>query len=623
MSNKNNISDFGPVYNQFENKPIDAIKYILSKKEGQAVKALYREDTGFVDIIWGENDKNNKGFGLKHIVEKHGKDVENLGFSIESFITVLFNVGSKVNDKQNKDRFNIVGEKFKLVISEKWNGKEKRFLLTAFEIEKRTGKAKSALGSLFGVEPLSQQPVNANIQQKSLQGLKFDNKIYNIGVGGLELTIDSILEIIKDYRHSIINLSQKLKGENLQITAFNIWNFIKQNTTYTHDKKGIEELRTPERLIYDKIGDCDDYTIFAASVLLNLGYKPQLYVVAFNNNPNYGHIYLSVDNIVIDGVMNEFNKHPENITQTMIVNVDGSREIHKKNAKMIIQKLNGIEQANNYPFSDMVNELIPTIGGVENDTVYFDSQEMAELAENYIDQIEGLGLGDIEGLGKIKDWFKKAAKKVKEKAKKVKEKVKSSKVTKFIKKTSFAPIRGAYLLLLKLNFLKQATMLYVGYMSKAEAVKNGLDIVQHEKLVAARKKFENFWQKAGGNIDVLKKAVSKGRGVKVFEKKGLGVVTAAASAAAVGSAATFWGKLKDWFKGIDLKKMFSKAKGGLSKVKEVFTKDVEPDLEEQSLITQAQEKENDNNKITTLNSESNNLLYVAAAAGLALILILK
>ena len=149
----------------------------------------------------------------------------------------------------------------------------------------------------------------------------FKNEIIPIGVGGLDLTLQSIVSIIYDYAKSIQDLSLKLKGSTLLETSSNIWRFLKLNTTYKQDKFNFEELRTPRRLIYDKIGDCDDYSIFTASVLLNLKYNPVLDIVAFNNKPNYGHIFVTIDNIIVDAVMDKFNVIPPNITKTKKINL--------------------------------------------------------------------------------------------------------------------------------------------------------------------------------------------------------------------------------------------------------------------------------------------------------------
>ena len=66
--------EFGRIYRQFKRKPKQAIKHLIRVKQGEAVSAMFRSDIGFIDIVWGENDPvTNKGFGLKHIIEKHGK----------------------------------------------------------------------------------------------------------------------------------------------------------------------------------------------------------------------------------------------------------------------------------------------------------------------------------------------------------------------------------------------------------------------------------------------------------------------------------------------------------------------------------------------------------------------
>ena len=60
------VGIFGPIYDQFQKQPKLAIKHLLKVQNGECPKALYRDDIGFIDIVWGENDpKTNKGYGLK------------------------------------------------------------------------------------------------------------------------------------------------------------------------------------------------------------------------------------------------------------------------------------------------------------------------------------------------------------------------------------------------------------------------------------------------------------------------------------------------------------------------------------------------------------------------------
>ena len=81
------IGEFGPIYSQFKGKPKQAIKHLKKVRKGEALKVFYRDEIGFVDLVWGENDpKSNKGFGLKHIIEKHSKEIARLGFEVEDFL---------------------------------------------------------------------------------------------------------------------------------------------------------------------------------------------------------------------------------------------------------------------------------------------------------------------------------------------------------------------------------------------------------------------------------------------------------------------------------------------------------------------------------------------------------
>jgi len=126
-------NEFGTVYTEFKNKPKEAIKLLLKVQEGECINALYREDIGYIDIVWGENDKNNKGYGLKHIYEKHGHEIKELGFDIEYFIPIVVQFGNLFLSKKD-DKIYLEGKMFRVIIKTTWNGKNKQFLLSAFDL---------------------------------------------------------------------------------------------------------------------------------------------------------------------------------------------------------------------------------------------------------------------------------------------------------------------------------------------------------------------------------------------------------------------------------------------------------------------------------------------------------
>ncbi len=128
---------FGTIYTQFENQPVKAIKHLIKVKEGEAVNALYRDDIGFIDIVWGENDPlTNIGFGLKHIIEKHGKEIEQLGFEIESFIPIVVQFGDFNAKKSEPHKKVYQSDLFRFVVAIDKN-KSKKWLLTAFDLRKK------------------------------------------------------------------------------------------------------------------------------------------------------------------------------------------------------------------------------------------------------------------------------------------------------------------------------------------------------------------------------------------------------------------------------------------------------------------------------------------------------
>lgn len=145
---KNTVGEFGEQFTQFKDRPVEAIKFLkrYGKKNGsgECLKAIKVPSIGYVDFVWGENDKNNKGYGLKHIIEKHGKDIEIHNYQIEQFIPIVLTYGI-LRKKPEDDKYILEGKNFRAVISTKYKGKNKQWLLTAFDItpKKKTAKRRS------------------------------------------------------------------------------------------------------------------------------------------------------------------------------------------------------------------------------------------------------------------------------------------------------------------------------------------------------------------------------------------------------------------------------------------------------------------------------------------------
>ena len=141
MIKNNNKSKFGPVYTQFERMPVDAINFLIKKKDGECIKALYRSDIGYINIVWGEvtDPIKHKGFGLSHIIDKHGKDIEKLGFDIASFIFIIVQYGVMNIKKSETHKKVFESSEFRFVVAIEEDD-NKQWLLTAFNLLKKPKK---------------------------------------------------------------------------------------------------------------------------------------------------------------------------------------------------------------------------------------------------------------------------------------------------------------------------------------------------------------------------------------------------------------------------------------------------------------------------------------------------
>ena len=127
----------------------------------------------------------------------------------------------------------------------------------------------------------------------------------------LDDTLDNMQHIARRDTYQVKQIAHKLKGNNVEQTARNIWNWLRTTTRYKLDKKGLEELRTPARSIVDgskglndpSYGiDCDDYTILISALLLNLDIDHEYRVVAYEEKGAFQHIYP----VAIDEEGNEY-----------------------------------------------------------------------------------------------------------------------------------------------------------------------------------------------------------------------------------------------------------------------------------------------------------------------------
>lgn len=145
------IKEFGTNYAEFYHDGANAIKKLLTERQGQVAGAFEREELGDIDLVWGEvtDAIKHKGYGLSHILDKRIAQFMEQGLSKEQAEAKAIELINKLPDiiKNGKVRdlgngkVRIVTENYSVGMKKEWKGQEKNpYILTAFENTKESAK---------------------------------------------------------------------------------------------------------------------------------------------------------------------------------------------------------------------------------------------------------------------------------------------------------------------------------------------------------------------------------------------------------------------------------------------------------------------------------------------------
>lgn len=121
------LEKFGKNYTKYKSNPKGAINHLIKVQRGQVRGALYHPEIGEIDIAWGKvtNPIEHEGYGLSHIIDKHGEEVAR---QLDDIV-----MGGKVT-RQKGNSVEIVNNEYMAVIKLDWYGKEKQWVVTTFDM---------------------------------------------------------------------------------------------------------------------------------------------------------------------------------------------------------------------------------------------------------------------------------------------------------------------------------------------------------------------------------------------------------------------------------------------------------------------------------------------------------
>lgn len=103
-------------------------------------------------------------------------------------------------------------------------------------------------------------------------------------------------------------IANKFRGKTELETCKNIFDFLKYKIRYVADGHH-QKIKLPSALLREKVGDCKSYSVFTASILVNLGISCKYVLTSYRQDPTPTHIYVQTESgIIIDAVYGIFNK---------------------------------------------------------------------------------------------------------------------------------------------------------------------------------------------------------------------------------------------------------------------------------------------------------------------------
>jgi hypothetical protein len=417
--------------------------------------------------------------------------------------------------------------------------------------------------------------------------------------GEVTETLELMKKVVWKYLSDTKKIAPVLSGKTIEETCHSIWQFLYHHIQYRLDKKGVEQLRRPARSWQEREEgiDCDCFSIFASSILTNLGIPHSFRITKYGRDV-FQHVYVIVPtssgNYIIDPVLSKANYEkpytekkdfPMSIDGINIAVLSGTVENDLTDVVMATD-LEGIglgDLEEKQELDALYRHLVSTrnavaqnpemISQVDDATAFLKMLDYAiahwntpnrEKAleilaenENKLNLQNGIsGLDDElddeeELLGRL---FKRRKKKGKRRGffTGIKKAVKG--VGKGLKKIGkaiirFNPIsiaaRNGFLIALKLNFKKMASKLKWAYATQQQASKKGISEQRWKQSKEALEKVESiFADKLQGKRKALRKAILNGKAGNLSgviedsgELSGLGEpVTAAAAATMIATA---------------------------------------------------------------------------------------
>lgn len=116
------------------------------------------------------------------------------------------------------------------------------------------------------------------------------------GRAGVRKTLDVMANLVNQskktpyIREFARNYVQDLSQKDIYGEVKRLFHFVRDKVRYIKDIRGIETLHTPEKILEQMAGDCDDKSVLIAALLESIGYECRFVAIGFKLN-SFTHVF--------------------------------------------------------------------------------------------------------------------------------------------------------------------------------------------------------------------------------------------------------------------------------------------------------------------------------------------
>ncbi len=121
---------------------------------------------------------------------------------------------------------------------------------------------------------------------------------YKVKLKDLSQTVEIIKQFIKEgsedveLRKLVADIISPCPSKNFTCYLKRIVAYIRKNVKYTYDPPKLETIQSAKRTLILGMGDCDDHTVLAGTLLRIAGFPIKIVLGDINNDGRYEHVFI-------------------------------------------------------------------------------------------------------------------------------------------------------------------------------------------------------------------------------------------------------------------------------------------------------------------------------------------